>query len=128
MDEFGQRYQADMVRLGSQPGDAVRAVTLKARVDSLASSATGLRFSAGAIAATGGSAAEATPRSRAEQAAHVSKLTAKRAKRVEEQLGLARKRAQHRQHSPLISANMSSQAAVTPTKATRTNRIMDIRT
>ena len=97
VDEFGQRYQADMVRLGSQPGDAVRAVTLKARVDSLASSATGLRFSAGAIAATGGSAAEATPRSRAEQAAHVSKLTAKRAKRVEEQLGLARKRAQHRQ-------------------------------
>lgn len=41
VDEFRNRYHADMVRLGSGPNESVRAVTLKARAADLASAALG---------------------------------------------------------------------------------------
>jgi hypothetical protein len=81
VDEFRNRYHADMVRIGSQPGEAVRAITLKERAADLAASALGLEH--GRVH---------TPQ---EQATRRQQLRARVAKCEREQWELARRRQQH---------------------------------
>ena len=81
VDEFRNRYHADMVRIGSQPGEAVRAITLKERAADLAASALGLDH--GRVH---------TPQ---EQATRRQQLRARLAKSEREQWELARRRQQH---------------------------------
>jgi hypothetical protein len=81
VDEFRNRYHADMVRIGSQPGEAVRAITLKERAADLAASALGLER--GRVH---------TPQ---EQATRRQQLRARVAKCEREQWELARRRQQH---------------------------------
>ena len=81
VDEFRNRYHADMVRIGSQPGEAVRAITLKERAADLAASALGLEH--GRVH---------TPQ---EQATRRQQLRARLAKSEREQWELARRRQQH---------------------------------
>lgn len=82
VDEFGCRYRADLVRLGSQPGEVARDVSLAVRVQALINTVTG--------------ADKGTPRSPAEQQIRRTQLATQRASHQREQAELAKRREQGR--------------------------------
>ena len=80
VDEFGRRYDADVVRLGASPAEGVKVVSLKQRASDLGA------------AATGSASGDGGGRTAAEQDAHRKKMVAQRVAREKEQATLAKAR------------------------------------